>query len=114
MLHHRGHKLVDTPREQFFSGQRPARADYRDFTLPTTPTDGTVADWDTWITESCDLLEGTFTLENAGGTTRRVYVLSPVSDLVLVVEYDVTTLKFSPEPEEWFKENIGTAPAIPQ
>ena len=106
--------MADTPLEQFFSGQRPARAAFRDFTLPAKPTDGTVADWDTWITESCDLLEGTFTLEDAGGTTRRVYVLSPVAELVLLVEYDVNTLKFSSEPEEWFKTNIGTAPAIPQ
>lgn len=106
--------MADGPREQFFTGQRPSRAEYRDFTLPNTPVDGTVADWDTWITDSCALLEGVFTLEDGGGTTRRVWLMSPVSDLVLVVQYDVTTLKFSPEPEEWFKENIGTAPAIPQ
>jgi hypothetical protein len=104
----------DTPREQFLSGQRPARADYRDFKLPSAPKDGTVADWDTWITDSCALLEGQYTLETVAGTTRRVHVLSATSDLVLIVEYDVTTLKFSPEPEQWFKENIGTAPAIPQ
>lgn len=106
--------MPDNPREQFFSGQRPARADYRDFTLPALPDDGTVSLWDTWITDGCALLEGDYTLEDAGGTTRRVWILSPVSDLQLVVEYDVTTLKLSPEPEEWFKENIGTAPAIPQ
>lgn len=104
----------DNPREQFFSGQRPDRADYREFELPSLPDDGTVADWDTWMTACTDLMEGTYTLENAGGTTRRVYVLSPVSDLVLLAEYDVTTLKFSSDPKEWVKNNIGTAPAIPQ
>lgn len=106
--------VADTPREQFFSGQRPDRADYRDFTLPVLPEDGTVASWDSWMTSCTDLLDGQYTLENAGGTIRRVYVLSPVSDLTLLAEYDVTTLKFSPDPQEWVTNNIGTAPAIPQ
>lgn len=114
-MQHRGAvPVAEGQREQFFNGQRASRADYRDFTLPTQPSDGTVALWDTWITDGCALLEGDFTLEDAGGTTRRVYVLSPVSDLVLVVEYDVTTLKQAADPDGWFKENIGTAPAIPQ
>jgi hypothetical protein len=106
--------LADTGREQFNRGARLARTAYREFTLPAKPQDGTVADWDAWVVSCCNLLDGQYTVETVAGTTRRVHVLSATADLVLLAEYDVTTLKYSTDPEEWFKNNIGTAPAIPQ
>lgn len=106
--------MADTGREQFNLGARLARTPYREFTLPNQPADGTVADWDAWMVACCGLLDGQYTVENVGGTTRRVHVLSATSDLILLAEYDVTTLKYSSDADGWFRNNIGTGPAIPK
>jgi hypothetical protein len=108
----RGLGLSD--REQFYNGQRISRSTYREFELPSTPADGTEADWDAWIVACCALLEGEYTLETVSGTTKRLHLLSATSDLLPVVTYDVDTLKFSKDPQGWFRANVGTAPSNTQ